>query len=368
MTDIKTFKDLVSNIVNTNNTLSASATKAVNRSLSLRNWLIGFYINVFELNGEDRAVYGENLFADLSKELLSHHISNSGKRQLYQYVKFFKTYPSIVRSVSAQLELLLNNRSLEKVLTASAQLPVRHNLNLFELLSYSHFEELSNIDDELKRVFYEVEATAGNWSVRELKRQIHSLLYERTGLSENKQQLLEYARSVSEKNNPIFTIRDPFVFEFLGLKPKEVMYESNLEDALLSNLQEFILELGHGFCFEASQKRILIGGEHFFVDLVFYHRVLKCHVLIELKVSKFSQEHLGQLNTYVNWYKKNVMLEGDNPPIGILLCTQKNESLIEYALAGMNNQLFVSKYQTELPSPKEIEAFLQEKINSFDGD
>jgi hypothetical protein len=135
-----------------------------------------------------------------------------------------------------------------------------------------------------------------------------------------------------------------------------------LEDAILGNLQEFLLELGHGFCFEARQKRLLIGGEHFFVDLVFYHRILKCHVLIELKTGDFSHENIGQLNTYVSWYKKNMVLEGDNPPIGILLCTQKNQPLAEYALAGMDNQLFVSKYQLELPKREEMERFLAGKL------
>jgi predicted nuclease of restriction endonuclease-like (RecB) superfamily len=233
------------------------------------------------------------------------------------------------------------------------------------MLSYSHFDELCNIDDDMKRMFYEFEAVTGNWSVRELKRQIGSLYYERSGLSKDKHKLSEYVKSIAETNSSKLTVRDPFVFEFLGLKSKEVKYESNLEDAILDNLQNFLLELGHGFCFEARQKRILIGGEHYFVDLVFYNRILKCHVLIELKVEKFSQEHLGQLNTYVNWYRKNEMQDGDNPPVGILLCTKKNHSLVEYALAGMNNQLFVSKYLTNLPDPKEIEKFLNEKMETL---
>ncbi len=161
---------------------------------------------------------------------------------------------------------------------------------------------------------------------------------------------------------PSLSIRDPYIFEFLGIKSREVMGESELEDSLLDGLQDFLLELGHGFCFEARQKRILIGDEYFFVDLVFYHRILKCHVLIELKVDNFSHENIGQLNTYVNWYLKNEMSEGDNPPIGILLCTKKNNALVEYALAGMDNNLFVSKYQLELPEKEEMQKFLEEQI------
>ena len=155
---------------------------------------------------------------------------------------------------------------------------------------------------------------------------------------------------------------DPYIFEFLGLKPREVMSESHLEDQLLDKLQDFLLELGHGFCFEARQKRILIGDTHNFVDLVFYHRMLKCHVLVELKLEQFSHENIGQLNTYVSWYKKNMMSEGDNPPIGILLCTQRDRTMVEYALAGMDNGLFVSKYQLELPKKEEMQRFIEEKV------
>ena len=229
-------------------------------------------------------------------------------------------------------------------------------------LSYSHFEQLTILDDVLKRTFYEIECIRGNWSVWELKRQIASLYYERSGLSRDKKKLAALAQKGAGAADPKLAIRDPYVFEFLGLKPKEVMGESHLEDRLIDKLEEFLLELGHGFCFEARQKRILIGDEHFFVDLVFYHRVLKCHVLVELKLEKFNHENIGQLNMYVTWYRKNMMTEGDNPPVGILLCTDKNHALVEYALAGMDNGLFVSKYQFELPKKEEMRRFIEEQI------
>jgi hypothetical protein len=159
-------------------------------------------------------------------------------------------------------------------------------------------------------------------------------------------------------------IRDPYVFEFLGLQAQEV---GHLEDALLDKLQAFLLELGHGFCFEARQKRLLIGGEHFFVDLVFFHRVLKCHVLIGLKNDAFRHEHLGQLNSYVGYYQQHEMRDGDQPPIGILLCTRKNAELVQYALAGMNNQLFVSRYQVQLPAKEEMAAFLHRAVEELGG-
>lgn len=203
----------------------------------------------------------------------------------------------------------------------------------------------------------------GNWSVRELRRQIHSLYFERCGLSIDKKKLSYLAQQGAEQASPALAVRDPYVFEFLGLTPREVMSESHLEDNLIGKIEEFLLELGHGFCFEARQKRILIGDEHYFIDLVFYHRILKCHVLVELKLAEFSHQNIGQLNTYVSWYKRHMMLEGDNPPIGILLCTHKKHSLAEFALAGMDNQLFVSKYQLELPKREEIERFLAEKLH-----
>jgi predicted nuclease of restriction endonuclease-like (RecB) superfamily len=207
-----------------------------------------------------------------------------------------------------------------------------------------------------------MECVGGNWSVRELRRQIASLYYERSGLSTDKRRLSTMAQTGVETVQPALAIRDPYVFEFLGLKPQEVMSESHLEDQLLDKLHDFLLELGHGFCFEARQKRITIGDSHNFVDLVFYHRMLKCHVLVELKVAAFSHENIGQLNAYVSWYRKNMMTAGDNPPVGILLCTQKDHALVEYALAGIDNGLFVSKYLLELPKKEEMQRFIEEHL------
>jgi len=232
---------------------------------------------------------------------------------------------------------------------------------LADRLSYTHLELLAALADPLKRAFYEVECIRGNWSVRALKRQIATLYFERSGLSRNKEKLAALAHAAAEQAEPRLAIRDPYVFEFLGLRPQEAVSESDLEDALLDKLQDFLLELGHGFCFEARQKSIVIGRTRGFVDLVFYHRILKCHVLIELKVDEFRHEHLGQLNTYVTWYRKHMLAEGDNPPIGLLLCTQKDHALVEYALAAIDSRLFVSKYQLKLPSKEDLQRFLEEK-------
>jgi len=356
------FRALVGAIRQVNDNLTAQAGRAANISLTLRNWMIGAYIEEYELSGADRANYGDELLVNLSRELKKHGISNCGRRQLYNYLTFYRLYPQIVRTVSAQSgHLLPQKKYSQKVRTASAQCILSPE-KLISSLSYSHFELLIGLDDDLKRAFYEVECFRGSWSVRELRRQIGSLYFERSGLSENKEKLAELAQSGSEKTEPKLAVRDPYIFEFLGIKSREIMGESELEDALLDKLQEFLMEMGHGFCFEARQKRVLIGHTHYFIDLVFYHRILKCHILVELKVDAFNHENLGQLNTYVSWYKKNMISEGDNPPVGILLCTQKDHTLVEYVLAGMDNHLFVSKYQLELPRKEEIQHFLEEKL------
>ncbi len=358
-----TFDSLVKSICLINEQMSIQAAKAVNISLTLRNWLIGMYISEFELHGKDRAGYGDSLFKELSGRLAQHNISGCGWRQLYNYKAFYCIYPQISRTVSTKSKGIFSmslNRGL-KLRTVSAKLAIAPE-KLVDSLSYSHFELLFEIDDPSKRIFYEYECIRGNWSVRELKRQVVTLYYERSGLSKNKRKLAALISKKIEVNTPEHVVRDPYVFEFLKIKSSEVMGESRLEDALLDCLQEFLLEMGHGFCFEARQKRIQIGAKECFVDLVLYHRILKCHVLIELKIDEFKHEHIGQLNTYVSWYKKNVMTTGDNPPVGILLCTSKDHAFVEFALAGMNNRLFVSKYQLELPDKEKMRKFIEEQL------
>jgi predicted nuclease of restriction endonuclease-like (RecB) superfamily len=365
------FSSLVESIRLADTALAEQASRAVNISLTLRNWFIGYYIAEFELQGADRANYGDKLLTELAKALRGQAISNSGRRQLYGYLAFYRAYPQIVRTASALSAQVLPRSLLEqKVRTVSA--PSSSNAGtdpetLIARLSYSHLEQLVDLGDPQQRAFYEVEALRGNWSVRELKRQIATQYYQRTGLSTDKAAIAALANRSAEQISSRQIIRDPYVFEFLGLKSQEVMSEGHLEDALLDKLQAFLLELGHGFCLEARQKRLLIGGEHFFVDLVFYHRVLKCHVLIELKNDAFKHENLGQLNSYVSYYKQHHMTEGDQLPIGILLCTRKNTELVQYALADMSNQLFVSRYQVQLPGKEEMAAFLHKAVEELGG-
>lgn len=371
-----TFSHLVSAIAKTHRHFSAQANRAVNVSLTLRNWVIGFYIREYEQNGSDRAKYGQELLVKLSQQLKKSGEIEYHFRELRRCRTFYEVYPQIGGTLPPQSNLLplMQSSSSKKSKptavhkiggTASPQLGISSD-KLLANLSYSHFVELIELNDPLKRAFYEIECILGNWSVRDLQRQIATLYFERSGLSKNKKKLAALTQKNIQGNDIALNIRDPYSFEFLGLKAKEVLPESALEGALLNKLQDFLIELGHGFCFEASQKRILIDGKHYFVDLVFYHRILKCHVLIELKVDEFNHEHLGQLNTYVSWFKKNMVERGDSPPVGILLCTKKDHALVEYALAGMNNKLFVSKYQVELPKKKEIEKFLETTLREIE--
>ena len=386
-----TFEVLVQAIHRTHNELAAQAGRAVNISLTLRNWLIGWHIVEYEQRGTDRAAYGEKLLASLSQRLQDAGVSRSEERELRRYRQFYQTYPQIREAltpewknrVGIQGELSPNaiRETLSPELTKLDLMtnkercdPIRETVSpesgiatteLISRLSFSHFIDLLKCDDDLKRAFYEVECLRGGWSVRELRRQMSSLYFERTALSKNKAQLAKLTDRKAEVFQPQLAIRDPYIFEFLGLRSQEVMSESHLEDQLLDKLQEFLLELGHGFCFEARQKRILIGDTHGFVDLVFYHRILKCHVLIDLKLEEFSHENIGQLNTYVSWYRKHMLTEGDNAPVGILLCAQKDHALVEYALAGIDNQLFVSKYQLHLPDREQLRRELEQHLREF---
>lgn len=365
------FESLIVSIVQIHQQAQEFAAKAVNVGLTLRNWFIGHRIVEFEQNGADRAAYGERLLPALAKRLAAAGLKRVDTRELRRFRLLYTIYPQIretvtpellARASASALETLLNSPSQAKRETVTPESPMVETASqpLIQRLSFSHLSELLELPDDTQRRFYEIECIRGNWSVRELRRQIDSLYYQRSGLSKDKSKLSTKAHAKAETLQPAQIIRDPYIFEFLGLRSREVMGETDLEDALLDRLQDFLLEMGHGFCFEARQKRLLIGDEHFFVDLVFYHRVLKCHILVELKTTAFSHEHLGQLNTYVAYYKKHEMTPGDQPPIGILLCTRKNEALVEFALGDLSNQLFVSHYAVEMPKKQEMEAFLKQ--------
>lgn len=367
------FESLVSKVGNIHNLTSGAAKGAVNQFLTIRNWVIGYYIIEFEQNGKDRAEYGSHLLTRLADQL---SVKGLDRTVLSLCRIFYKKYPQICDLVNHRL------RSIEGI----GEIPVlpdhiidnsmicdsaNHKFEtppdvLISRLSFTHLREIMRIDDPMERFFYEFECIRGVWSVQELKRQIATNLYFRAGVSKKPELLLEKIQRGDFTAQ--LTVREPFALEFLGLDDKEAITESDLENALIDHLREFLLESGKGLCFEARQKRLLIDGEYFYPDLVFYHRYLHCSVIIDLKDHEFRHEDLGQLNAYVGYYKKNEMAEGDNPPVGILLCTQKGPQMVEYALSGMDNQLFVSTYMLHLPDKKQLRNFLIKQIEELGKD
>ena len=353
------FNTLVKQIDTVHQTLQAKSVQTVSRSFTLRNWIIGYYIVEYEQNGEDRAKYGAKIIENLVKKLK--HIKGMSATNLRLFRLFYSNYPQIGKMVSEKF--ILEDFSIQQTVSVkSLKIPPKQLLNA---CSFSHFIEFLKIDDPLKKLFYEVETIKGNWSVRELKRQINSAIYERIGLSQDKDKMIKSIQNSNEILLAEQIIKDPYILEFTGLESKVNYSEYDLEEALLNHLQDFLLELGNGFCFESRQKRISIENEHDRVDLVFYHRILKCHILIDLKIREFSYADVGQMNFYLNYYKNEISQITDNPPIGLILCANKNETKVEYATAGLDQQLFVSKYKINLPSVEEIEALISDEINAF---
>ncbi|MBO7607154.1 MAG: DUF1016 family protein [Paludibacteraceae bacterium] len=365
---------LINSIQSINTGLRDTAAKAINKCVTARNWLIGYYIVNYEQNGEDRAEYGERILQSLAERLDDEGLSY---RNLKLYRQFYLAFPelgvgvgqfllsqsSIGQPVVAQLqsnenELIRIWQPVVAQFKESEKREVYDDLispdQVFNSLSYSHLVQLLNITDPLEKAFYEIEAIKGIWSKRELKRQIDSQLYLRTGISKNKDAVVALANKEATTTNITDIIRSPYTFEFLGLKGKEVVEESDLESALIDHLQEFLLELGNGFCFEARQKRILIDEKYYFYDLLFYNRILHCGVIVELKMGELDYSDLAQLNMYVNYYKKNFMSDGDNPPIGILLCSGAGNEMVEYATPGIDENLFISTYMLKLPSKETL--------------
>ena len=361
---------LVDSIKETNQYFLNKVQKQVNTALTLRNWIIGFYIVEYEQRGNDRAVYGQRLYKEIAANLKNGGITSLRERHLYTCKDFYKAYSDILRTPSAKLYLsdshgvrILRLLSAKSIATQSETSETDNksasNL-LLERLSFSHFIELLKLDTKLKREFYEVETIRNNWSVRDLQRAMNSMLYERTGLSTNKHAVLNSdVKQTDLKAENIF--RNAYMLEFLGLEEKDIYTESDLEHGIISHLQTFLLELGRGFCFEARQRRITFDNTHYRIDLVFYHRILKCHVLLDLKIGEFTHADAGQMNVYLNYYKENEMHEGDNPPVGIILCASKNENLVRYATSGLPQQVFVSKYLINLPSEDELAKIIEEE-------
>lgn len=303
-----------------------SARTAAIRSIDFERvkmyWALGERIFCEEQDQNDRAEYGTYMLKNLADKMETEFGSGFSYRQLAFCRQFYRAYPNMNA--------------------------LRSQFNWYQ------YRLLIQIDDKDKREYYELEAANNNWTGRELERQINSGLYERLLLSNDKESVLEVARKERIPESPTEIIKDPMVLEFLGLRPEATYYEKDLERALITNLQAFLLELGNGFSFVARQKRILLEDDEFFADLVFYNRLLRCFVVIELKTHKITHEDIGQLQMYVNYYDRNEKTPDENPTIGILLCADKNDTLVKYTLPENNNTILASKYQLYLPSEKQL--------------
>lgn len=370
------FDELTKIIRDTHDAAQTTAVKAINRMQTMRNWLYGYYIIEFEQHGKDRAEYGTQLLKRLEERVNRKGLTETLFKNSR---KFYRLYPQMVENIIGVISPTVSDKLLESKDASGlcdAQMTENEHVEksptvsdgfrttgqmIISRLSFSHIVEIMTVDDPLARYFYEQECIKCTWSVRELRRQISTNLYVRTGISSNPEKMLSLPSLQGHDNNEL-QIRQPFTFEFLGLKANEVVGEKDIENALIDHLQDFLLELGKGFCFESRQKRIIIDDEYYYPDLVFYNRILHCGVIIELKDEEFSHQNLGQLNAYVSHYKEHEMQHGDNPPIGILLCTRKGKKMVEYALAGMDNQLFVSTYMLQLPDKKTLEDFLLKQL------
>lgn len=373
------FDGLVAHIQQTQDVLQNNARLVINRHVTAKAWLTGYYIVEYEQKGADRAKYGEQLLKKLAEKLKDK--KTFSYRTLRLYRQFYLVYNrlglpikkylcgnlSIGQSVIAKLKSSQNEGLIiwQSVIAKSSNV-VGNEVwvdpqELFDKLSFTHLAAILPISDPLERAFYETMAIRGTWSVRELQRQIDSNYYFRSGWSQKPEALAKLVEGKAETDTLALDIKSPFTFEFLGLQAKDVVEESDLETALITHLQDFILELGMGFCFEERQKKMLIDDRYFKADLVFYHRILKRHVIIELKANRLNYADAAQLHMYLAYYRKNIMQPDDNPPIGILLCSEVGQEMAEYSLLDLDESVFISKYQLNVPSKERMTEFLRKE-------
>ena len=330
LTENRGYKELIENIGSVYNKAKNNVISTINVEMLNAYWQIGKRIVEFEQKGKLKADYGKQLLINLSKDLSIRHGKGFSRSNL-QYMRLFYLYYPIRQTLSGKL-------------------------------SWSHYVELLSINDDLERKFYQKQVEIENWTVRELKRQKKTGLFHRIALSKDKDKILELAQKGQIIQSEQDLIKNPYVFEFLGLPEKELYKESDLENALITNLQSFLLELGKGFAFVGRQQRITLNNRHYYVDLVFYHTKLKCYVLIDLKIGKVEYEHIGQMKLYLGYYEKEVNDETDNQPIGIILSEQKDDIMVEYAMLNDTSKLLVSKYQLYLPDIEQLKNKVKEII------
>ncbi len=326
------YQSLLVKISDTYQSGQVKATQAVNIQLLETYWQIGQHIVEFEQGGNTRAEYGKALISNLAKDLSLLHGKGFSRSNIVYMRLLYLRYP-ISQKPSHQL-------------------------------SWSHFVELLKVEDDLERKFYENQTIAEKWSVPQLKRQKNTALFQRLALSKNKEEILKLSAQGQEIITPKDILKDPYVFEFLKIPEEQLPSEQELENHLCNNLQQFLLELGKGFTYVGRQYRMTINNKHYRVDLVFYHRILRCFVLVDLKITEVQHDDIGQMNMYLGYFANEENTEGDNPPIGIILSKDKDELLVEYATYGMNSQLFVSQYQLYLPDKNDLITIINNTLQS----
>ena len=383
------FESLVAAIKKASDALQENARLVINRAVTARAWLVGYYIVEYEQHGRDRAKYGDELLKKLSRRLDD---KSFGLTNLKNFRLFYLLYPEMGRPIChyiassfttgqtlSDLLQTSKNRHLGKSQTLSGFSEAEQGAvlsrdgfamktldgrvhpvpqMLFDRLSFSNITLLLHVDDDVRRSFYAIEAMRGPWSYRELKRQIDSNYFERSGWSRKPELLAEVVNDKAEIATFKEEIKSPFTFEFLGLSSRDVLEESDLEQSIITHFQDFMLELGMGFCLEARQKKMLIDSRYYKADLGFYHRILKCHCIVELKAHRLDYSDVAQLNMYIEYYRLHYMRPDDNPPVGILLCTEYGQEMVQYLAPFVDPQLFVAKYELELPNKQKITDFL----------
>jgi predicted nuclease of restriction endonuclease-like (RecB) superfamily len=329
--------------------------------------MIGREIIEEEQKGSKRAAYGERLIETLSEQLRGDYGSGISPYNLRLMRRFYQEYPVLLKKVPIQYALRTESEEKGKAY-ALRTISESHKLGQFNpSLSWTHYRALLRIAKSEVRSFYEIEAVKNSWNARELERQISSLLYERLALSRDKKGLLKLSTKGHEVQQPKDVFKDPVIMEFLGLPESQKLVESDLEQALIDNLQKFLLELGKGFAFVSRQERLTLEGDHFYIDLVFYHAVLKCYVLIDLKTQKLTHQDLGQLQLYVNYYDKERCSASDNPTLGLILCTDKNDTVVKYTLGPKQSRMiFASRYKLHLPTEAELREEIRKEIRALE--
>ena len=347
------------------------AARSVNTAHVCANWLIGQQIVEAEQGGAKRAAYGKALLKALSEQLSAEYGAGFSVSALQYMRSFFLGYPQLLAKQHA-VRVVLDVQQIQHAVRGES--PRSHDGRdghdvqpgvLNPSLSWTHYRTLLKEERQPVRDFYEIESVRNGWSARQLERQMHSFLFERLAKSRDKQGVLALANEGQALNRAQDVIKDPYVLEFLDLPESHRLVESRIEEALINQLQAFLLELGSGFAFVGRQRRLTLDGDHFYPDLVFYHVKLKCYVVIDLKVGKLTHGDLGQMQLYVNYYDREVAAKGDNPTIGLLLCSEKNDAVVRYVLGDKSEQIFASRYQFALPSEDDLRAEIRREMEQF---